>query len=83
MILEVMRWVGYGILVYFIVMQTYMVVLGLLSGRALRRNHHLNRFGRVSEMLSSKTSPPISLLIPAYNEEVGIVDAVRSMSIVG
>ena len=83
MILEVMRWVGYGILVYFIVMQTYMVLLGLLSGRALRRNHHLNRFGRVSEMLSSKTSPPISLLIPAYNEEVGIVDAVRSMSIVG
>ena len=83
MILEVMRWVGYGILVYFIVMQTYMVLLGLLSGRALRRSHHLNRFGRVGEMLSSKTSPPVSLLIPAYNEEVGIVDAVRSMSIVG
>lgn len=82
MILEVMRWVGYGILVYFIVMQTYMVLLSVLSGSALRRNHHLNRFGRVSEMLSSKTSPPISLLIPAYNEEAGIVDAVRSMSIV-
>jgi cellulose synthase/poly-beta-1,6-N-acetylglucosamine synthase-like glycosyltransferase len=34
-------------------------------------------------MLSSQSSPPVSIVIPAYNEEAGIVDSVRSMSIVG
>lgn len=33
-------------------------------------------------MLSSRTTPPVSIIIAAYNEEAGIVDAVRSMSIV-
>ncbi len=82
MILEILRWVGYATIVYFIAMQTYLVFLSVASGMALRRNHHLRRFGRVGEMLSSKSSPPISIIIPAYNEEPGIVDAVRSMSIV-
>lgn len=79
---EILRWLGYATIVYFIVMQAYLVVLALLSGAALRRNHHLRRFGRVGEMLSSRTTPPISIVIPAYNEEAGIVDSVRSMSIV-
>ena len=82
MILEILRLVGYATIVYFILMQAYLVFLALTSGMALRRNHHLRRFGRVGEMLSSKASPPVSIIIPAYNEEAGIVDAVRSMSIV-
>lgn len=82
MILEILHWVGYATIVYFILMQTYLVFLAVTSGMALRRNHHLRRFGRVGEMLSSKSSPPVSLIIPAYNEEAGIVDAIRSMSIV-
>ncbi len=82
MILDVLRWVGYATIVYFILMQTYLVFLAVVSGMALRRNHHLRRFGRVGEMLSSKSTPPVSIIIPAYNEEAGIVDAVRSMSIV-
>ena len=82
MIFEVLRWLGYGTIAYFIVMQVYLIVLALLSGAALRRNHHLRRFGRVGEMLSSRTTPPITIVIPAYNEAAGIVDSVRSMSIV-
>ena len=60
-----------------------MIGLGLRSAAVMRRVHHLDRFGRVSEMLSSQTSPPVSIVIPAYNEAAGIVDSVRSMSIVG
>ena len=82
MTFEILRWVGYGTITYFILMQVYLIVLALLSGAALRRNHHLRRFGRVGEMLSSRTSPAISIVIPAYNEAAGIVDSVRSMSIV-
>jgi cellulose synthase/poly-beta-1,6-N-acetylglucosamine synthase-like glycosyltransferase len=81
--LEIIRWSGYATIVYFILMQVYMIGLGLRSAAVLRRVHHLDRFGRVSEMLSSATSPPVSIVIPAFNEEAGIVDSVRSMSIVG
>lgn len=82
MIIEILKWVGYGTIFYFILMQAYMLFLAMVSAAALRRNHHLRRFGRVGEMLSSRTSPPVSIVTAAYNEEAGIVDAVRSMSIV-
>ncbi len=78
---RVLEWLGYGVLVYFIAMQAYILGLNLISTWALRRDHHLNRFGRVTEMLSSRTTPPVSIVIPAYNEVVGIVDSVRSMSL--
>lgn len=82
MILEVLRWAGYGVLLYFIAMQAYLVILGIRSAAAMRRHQHLSRFGRVTEMLSTRITPPISIVLAAYNEEAGIVDAVRSMSIV-
>lgn len=77
-----MSWIGYATIAYFIAMQVYLLFLALVSAAALRRNHHLRRYGRVGEMLSSRTTPPVSIIIAAYNEEAGIVDAVRSMSIV-
>lgn len=83
MIQDLLLWAGYATLIYFILMQAYMIGLGLRSATVMRRIHHLDRFGRVSEMLSSQTSPPVSIVIPAYNEATGIVDSVRSMSIVG
>lgn len=83
MTMDFIRWVGYATILYFVLMQLYLVGLALLSGYALRRNYFLSKFGRINEMLSSKTTPPMTLVVPAYNEEAGIVDAVRSMSIVG
>jgi cellulose synthase/poly-beta-1,6-N-acetylglucosamine synthase-like glycosyltransferase len=80
---EIIKWIGYGTVAYYVILQVYMFALALLSGYVLRRTYHTRRFGRVNEMLSSQTSPPISILIPAYNEVAGIVDSVRSISIVG
>jgi cellulose synthase/poly-beta-1,6-N-acetylglucosamine synthase-like glycosyltransferase len=81
-IFEIVRWIGYFILGYFIVMQLYMAFLAAYSALILRRNHHLARFDRGDDMLASHQSPPVSIVIPAYNEAEGIVDSVRSMSIV-
>lgn len=74
--------IGYTILVYFVVLQVYMLYLALRSAAVLRRQHHLDRFGRAGEMLSSHRTPPVSIVLPAYNEAEGIVDAIRSMAIV-
>ncbi len=82
MSLLVIQFIGYGILAYFVVLQLYMFYLAVRSAAVLRKSHHLDRFGRVGEMLSSHRVPPVSIVIPAYNEEQGIVEAVRSMAIV-
>jgi cellulose synthase/poly-beta-1,6-N-acetylglucosamine synthase-like glycosyltransferase len=82
MIWQTLAWVGYATVLYFVAMESYLLFLTATSALTLRRNHHLHRFGRVGEMLSTRTAPPVSILIPAHNEEAGIVDAVRSMSIV-
>jgi cellulose synthase/poly-beta-1,6-N-acetylglucosamine synthase-like glycosyltransferase len=74
--------VGYAAVSYYALMNLYILGLSIHSALVLRRNHHLQRFGRVREMLSSRLAPPVSIVLPAYNEATGIVDALRSMSIV-
>jgi cellulose synthase/poly-beta-1,6-N-acetylglucosamine synthase-like glycosyltransferase len=82
MIANVIRAIGIFALTYYILMHVYVLFLSVGSAFALRRSHHLQRFGRVREMLSSRLAPPVSIVIPAYNEATGIVESIRSMSIV-
>lgn len=82
MIAAVIEVVGYVAVGYYLLMNLYVLGLSVNSALALRRNHHLQRFGRVREMLSSRLAPPVTIVLPAYNEAAGIVDAIRSMSIV-
>ncbi len=74
--------VGYFAVSYYVLMHLYVLAISIYSGFVLKRRHNMQRFGRVQEMLSSRMAPPVSIVIPAYNEAVGIVDSVRSMSIV-
>ena len=82
MIESIIRAVGYFAVTYYMLMHIYVLGLSIHSAIVLKRGHHLQRYGRVREMLSSRMAPPVSIVIPAYNEAVGIVDSVRSMSIV-
>lgn len=82
MIAVAIQVVGYAAVSYYALMNLYILGLSIHSALVLRRNHHLQRFGRVREMLSSRLAPPVSIVLPAYNEATGIVDALRSMSIV-
>ena len=77
MIANVIRAIGIFALTYYILMHLYVLVLSVGSAFALRRSHHLQRFGRVREMLSSRLAPPVSIVIPAYNEATGIVESIR------
>lgn len=76
-----MRTLSIVILGFFIAMEIQTAVLLILSATALRRDNRTAKYGRVEDMLRSASTPPVSLIIPAYNEAAGIVDSVRSRTI--
>ena len=74
--------VGTVVLCYFVVLQLYMLTLAAIAATALYKERMLERFGRVDDMLASDISPPVSVIVPAYNEEAGIVESVRSIAMI-
>lgn len=68
------------ILAFYVALQVIMVILAVGSAVALRREQIIQRFGRVEDMLASDLAPPVSIVIPAYNEAAGIVEATRSIA---
>ena len=60
--------------------QAHISVLTLLSWRSLRRYTFATQHGRLTGLLRSDSTPGVSIVMPAYNEGVGIVESVRSMA---
>ena len=71
--------INHLILAYFIVLNTiYLVILiGAYAEmhRALRRPDPANR----DDMFANPLTPAVSILVPAFNEEAGIIESVRSL----
>ncbi len=72
------RWINYLVLAYVILMEVQILVVAAASYLALRRDQFTKRHGRIRDLATSDTTPPISIIIPAYNEAAGIVESVRS-----
>jgi cellulose synthase/poly-beta-1,6-N-acetylglucosamine synthase-like glycosyltransferase len=75
----VMAVTAWPILTYFIVINTsFLVLIGLA---ALEFSRHMRRmpFADLEAVAASPLTLPVSVLVPAYNEEVGIVPAVQAM----
>lgn len=59
-----------------IVIYTLMLVMSLLK---LRKEYQLDKEELDDDFLASYYSKPVSILVPAFNEEKGVVDSVRSL----
>ena len=55
------------------------VILATISTIEARKYLRKNRFVNYKEILSSNISPSISIIAPAYNESLNIVENVRSL----
>jgi len=71
--------VNHLILVYLLVICFVYMSLFLLSFNQLKRERGLHNVEPYKRIRNSAFTPPISVLVPAYNEEMGIVQTVLSL----
>lgn len=72
------EWITLGMVLYFLALHTIQLLLTLLAARALVANQHLREIDQLP-MAFSLLSPPISVLVPAFNEAKTIVATVESL----
>jgi cellulose synthase/poly-beta-1,6-N-acetylglucosamine synthase-like glycosyltransferase len=79
----VLRWsegvLGDTILLYSLAILLQYLALGLLAFADARRELREQRLADRLSLFEGDLAPPVSLLVPAYNEEATIVDNVRSL----
>jgi len=66
------------ILVYFLCLNSFYALLLILSIPEAWTHWHLANDEHIQRLLGSDALPPLSVLVPAYNEEVSIVASVQS-----
>ncbi|WP_200900245.1 glycosyltransferase family 2 protein [Rubrobacter aplysinae] len=71
-------WVNYAILVYFLLINGFYLFLYLMSFVKISDYARREAFSGLSELMVSQYAPPVSLIVPAYNEEATIAASVRS-----
>ncbi len=67
------------VLAYFLLVNLTYGVLIYWAAREARNHVRRGRMERVDELMRSPLAPGVSIVVPAFDEEVGIVDAVRAL----
>ncbi len=69
---------NYAVLVYFLLLNGFYLLLYALSFVEISRYARRDAYTGLSELFTSNYAPPVSLIVPAYNEEATIAASVRS-----
>jgi len=75
-VVGVFNWV---VLVYFVLLNGVYLATSIFAFGALKRYSLRLRSLDLTDLITSAGAPPISLIAPAYNEEVTCVESVRSL----
>ena len=67
------------VLFYFLVLHSVYLATSLFAFHALRRYSMRLKSLDLTELVTSASAPPITLIAPAYNEEATCVESVRSL----
>ena len=76
---SIFDWFGLALFLYMIGASLFYLVLFIFSFLVLRKEKGLNKQVPYEDLLISEDTKPISILVPAFNEESGIVSSVRSL----
>jgi cellulose synthase/poly-beta-1,6-N-acetylglucosamine synthase-like glycosyltransferase len=77
-ITAVLRAIDHSVLVYFLAINSFYGLLLILSMPELWSHWHLADDEALTRALGSNALPGLSILVPAYNEQLTIVDSTRS-----
>lgn len=64
---------------YFALLNLIYLLFTALAWRGVTAHLRRREYAGVEEAFASPLTPPVSILLPAFNEEVGIVESVRSL----
>ena len=67
------------ILTYFFLINSFYLLFNVLSLAGILRYRRMVRFVRFGEIFRMPIVRPVSVIVPAYNEEAGISESVRSL----
>lgn len=76
---DAMRVINVLVVIYFVVVNASYVLLIGLAGIDIVHDRRRSGFSGAEEAFASPFTLPISILVPAYNEQAGIVEAVRAL----
>lgn len=76
---EVLEVAGKVVLIYFLLLNSTYAVFTVVAWRSLAAHRKSEPSLTIEETFRSPLTPPVSMLLPAYNEQAGIVDSVRSL----
>lgn len=75
-ILSALQW---PVLIYFLLINTSYLALILLAARDFLWYAPRRRYGDRDDLINARQVPSVSIIVPAFNESVGIVTAVEAM----
>jgi cellulose synthase/poly-beta-1,6-N-acetylglucosamine synthase-like glycosyltransferase len=64
---------------YFAILNATYLVFTAIAWRDVTRYRRARAYAAVEEVFASPLTPPISVIVPAFNEEAGIVESIRSL----
>jgi cellulose synthase/poly-beta-1,6-N-acetylglucosamine synthase-like glycosyltransferase len=67
------------ILVYFLLINSFYLLFVVLSLVGILRYQRVTSYVRMNEIFSLPLAKPVSIIAPAFNEEQGILESVRSL----
>lgn len=77
--LEIVSGFAWFIAVYMVIVIVFYSVILIISIFQLRKEYHLDRIQAYEDYLDEFHTRPVSIIVPAYNEEAGIIQSVRSL----
>lgn len=78
LIVQALLWVDHGIIAYFLVLNSFYAVLLLLAIPEMMEHWRISDDDNLGLLRGTEVLPPISVLVPAYNEQATIVASVLS-----
>jgi cellulose synthase/poly-beta-1,6-N-acetylglucosamine synthase-like glycosyltransferase len=71
--------IGNLILVYFLLINTLYFLFNILSLAGILRYRRMVTFVRFGEIFRMPIVKPVSVIVPTYNEEQGVIESIRSL----